>query len=342
MTKKKSHALTAVSTTLNHDLAEKFQQAKKQKNDIRSFVEEFIVQFVSIQTKRAYSKDLQFFFDFLKSGGQVLTSPSDINAIHFRLYRDHLMDNKYTSATVNRRLVCIRSFIKWAMACRYLDHNPLDQIKLPKTQTENPTIAFTDEEVLRMIGAPLTQTKIGLSHRLMMVLLFSLGLRRSELVNIKIKDFYRERGHLVLKIRGKGDKLRDMPIPNQVSREIRYYIESMETYRIYLGQEDYLIQSQKIGKNTKPMDGSTVFRVIGKYARECGIDKRVSPHSCRATAISHLLDTQKTPIRDVAIFAGHAKITTTERYDKRRKGLDENPAYAINYGELDDLKKDAS
>jgi len=79
------------------------------------------------------------------------------------------------------------------------------------------------------------------------------------------------------------------------------------------------------------MDGSTIYRVIEKYAKAIGITRKVSPHSCRATAISHLLDTQKTPIRDVAIFAGHSQITTTERYDKRRKGLDDNAAYKVDY-----------
>ena len=79
------------------------------------------------------------------------------------------------------------------------------------------------------------------------------------------------------------------------------------------------------------MDGSTVYRIIERYAKKCGINKKVGAHSCRATAISHLLDTQKTPIRDVAIFAGHSNITTTERYDKRRENLDNSAAYKINY-----------
>jgi integrase len=91
------------------------------------------------------------------------------------------------------------------------------------------------------------------------------------------------------------------------------------------------IQTAKKGKNSAPVNGSTIYRIIEKYAKECSINKKVSPHSCRATAISHLLDTQKTPIRDVAIFAGHSKITTTERYDKRREGLDQSAAYDIDY-----------
>lgn len=328
MTKKSPSNLPA---QVNNELAQKFKQAKRKRVSIKSFVEDFIVQFVSSETQLAYSKDLKFFFDFLKSGNEFLSSPADIDAHHFRLYRDYLLEKKYSSATVNRRLVCIRSFIKWAMACKLIDHNPLDQIKLPKSETENPTIAFDDKEVLDMIDAPELINKKGHSHRLTMVMLFSLGLRRSELVNIKIKHFYQERGHNVLRIKGKGSKYRDMPIPSFVALEIDKYIKALASFGDLLGSEDYLIQSQVKGNNTRPMDGSTVFRIIERYAKRCGISKRVSPHSCRATAISHLLDTQKTPIRDVAIFAGHSKITTTERYDKRRKGLDDNAAYKIDY-----------
>lgn len=165
-----------------------------------------------------------------------------------------------------------------------------------------------------------------------MTILFSLGLRRSELTQIRCKDLYKERHHYVLKIHGKGGKDRHMPIAPFLAEAIKNYVDALKNFGIELDPEDYLIQSALKGKNDKPMDGSTVYRIIGKYAKECGISKNVSPHSCRATAISHLLDTQQTPIRDVAIFAGHSKITTTERYDKRRESLDKSAAYQINYG----------
>jgi integrase len=87
------------------------------------------------------------------------------------------------------------------------------------------------------------------------------------------------------------------------------------------------------------MDGSTIYRVIERYAKNLGINKAVSPHSCRATVISHLLDTKYTPIRDVATFAGHANITTTERYDKRRKNLDKSAAYEVDYGTPEKIRR---
>ncbi len=316
---------------INPELQAKFEKASLEKFGISDFIHDFLGQFISEQTQKAYITDLMLFFDFLASGGVSITHPSQIKGFHFQVYRDDLIEKEYASASINRKLVAIRSFIKWAMAQKLIDHNPLDVVKLPKVETEAPTIAFEDYEVVAMINSPDDSTQTGAMHRLVMYLLFSLGLRRSELVQIKLKDIYQERGHYVLKIHGKGRKLRHLPLSPDVINEIQKYLQTLTHLSINLDADDFLIQNKSKAKNTKPLNGSSVYRIIEKYAKVCGINKKVSPHSCRATAISHLLDTQKTPIRDVAIFAGHSKITTTERYDKRREGLDNSAAYDIDY-----------
>jgi len=322
---------------VNQDLARKFQEAAQKKTDIKDFIQEFLVQFLSPDTKTAYIKDLKFFFDFLKSGGVSVGHPAEIQSYHFQLYRDHLLERGLSSATINRRLVCIRSFMKWAIASKLIDHNPLDTVKLPKVQTESPTVAFDDDEVVQMLNAPDLSSHKGKTHRLIMVLLFHLGLRRSELTNLKMHQMVYDRTHHVLRIQGKGDKLRLIPLNETVYEEIQMYLAHLNDNGISLGPEDFLLQTELNTRNVKPMDGSTIFRVIGRYAKKLGINKSVSPHSCRATVISHLLDTQHAAIRDVATFAGHSNITTTERYDKRRKNLDKSAAYQVDFS----LKKDA-
>lgn len=334
---KKSNALTIApnAITVNLDLARKFQEAAQKKTDIEDFIREFLVQFLSEDTKTAYIKDLKFFFNFLRSGDVLIQHPSEIKSYHFQLYRDHLLEKGLASATINRRLVCIRSFIKWAVAAKIMDHNPLDTVKLPKVQTESPTVAFDDDEVLQMINAPDLSTHKGRTHRLIMILLFNLGLRRSELVNIQMHMLVQDREHWILRIQGKGDKTRLIPLNDFVYSEIKGYIASLSDNGVSLGADDWLIQTELKSRNARPMDGSTIYRVIERYARSLGINKSVSPHSCRATVISHLLDTQNAAIRDVATFAGHSNITTTERYDKRRKNLDKSAAYQVDY----DVKK---
>lgn len=315
------------------ELKKKFEKVHKQQSDIKDFFNEFLGDFLSEQTKKAYAQDLKSFFEFLAIGGEKITHPADIIGGHFQIYRDELIKKEYTSATINRKLVAIRSFMKWAVAKQLIGHNPLDIIKLPKVETASPTLAFEDFEVVELLSKPDTSTKIGLMHKTAMYLLFTLGLRRSELANIKVGDFYNERGHTILRIKGKGEKVRHLPITKDLSQHLQFYIDGLKSFDIELLPEDFLLQSTRHGKNLKPIDGSTIYRIIEKYSKLCGINKKVSPHSCRATAISHLLDTQKTPIRDVAIFAGHSNITTTERYDKRRDNLDNSAAYDIDYNE---------
>ncbi len=333
MSKKDNEVIKLHHKQIDLELYNKFQDANKKKTSINDFISEFIFQFLSKQTQKAYLQDLNNFFAFLAKGGVQVLTPSDIKGPHFQLYRDELIEKKYSSATINRKLVAVRSFMKWSLASKLIDHNPLDIIKLPKVRTESPTVAFTDKEVLEMIKTPDLKTKKSCSDKICMILLFSLGLRRSELVQIKLQDIQEDRNHFVLTIKGKGDKERILPLSNTLMKEIKDYIYRLKSFDIELKSDDFLLQSAKKGKNNKSMDGSTVYRIIEKYAKLCGINKKVSPHSCRATAISHLLDTQNTPIRDVAIFAGHSKITTTERYDKRRNNLDKSAAYQINYND---------
>lgn len=331
-TLKPKNPVPALAVIRNPELAKRFQEAGNKKIFIDDFINDFLCQFLSHDTKIAYIKDLKMFFDFLRSGDVIVTHPSQIAAYHFQAYRDDMIKRELASATINRRLVSIRSFIKWSMAQNLIDHNPLDMVKLPKVQTESPTVAFEDVEVMQMINAPDKFEHRGRTHRLAMVMLFTLGLRRSELVNAKIEHIFEDRGHTVLSIRGKGDKTRLMPLNTFVKAELCNYFEALKKDHVELCPGDYILQTSNMGrKNVSPMDGSTIYRIINRYARKLGINKSVSPHSCRATVISHLLDTQGRSMRDVATFAGHANITTTERYDKRRHNLDKSAAYDVSY-----------
>jgi integrase/recombinase XerD len=329
----KKSSLPALSTTLKS----RFQEAKVKTESAEDFLRHFLMQFISDETKRAYAKDLESFFEFLREGEELIREPRDIKPYHFQLYRDVMLEKKYASATINRRLVAVRSFMKWALSARLIENNPLDLVKLPRAQTEEPTEAFDDDEVVKMIAAPDTSTYKGSLHRLMLVMLFHLGLRRSELSQIKLGDIIQDRGHVVLKILGKGSKYRYLPLSKEMQNEINAHLERVKKFNYILTKTDYLFKTDL--KNKKPIDGSNIYRMLVRYARQCGITKRVSPHSCRATVISHLLDTQHTPIRDVAIFAGHSQITTTERYDKRRQNLDQSAAYQVEFEEKKKEKK---
>ena len=324
---------------IDQSLAEKFRKLDRDRGNISEFVEDYISEFSSISTRRAYKNDLNQFFNFLSSGGVEINHPRMIKDYHYKVYRDQMLDESKSSATVNRRLVSIRTFMKWAMRKKLIEVNPIDSIKLPKIQTESPTQAFNDEEVAMMIDLPDTSKFQGSTQRLCFSLLFYLGLRRSELLSIKRKDIRVGRRNTVLTIRGKGSKTRELPLAPKIQQEIIDYLDRLKDFGLELSPEDFLVQSHSKHISSKPVDGSTIYRWIKKSAQKLGINRRLSPHSCRATAISHLLDTRQVPIRDVAIFAGHENVNTTERYDKRRENLDKSAAYEVDYE--DEHKKDA-
>ena len=298
----------------------------------RSNLELFFESFFSHNTRRAYQSDLMCFNEFLRDhAGDI--SMEAIDRTLLQKYRDFLFDSKkLCHATIHRRFVALRTFFKWCQLEGIRKDNPALHLRLPRYRVDKPTQALSDAEVLEMIESVPLDSKRGLAHRIILVLLANLGLRRSELGKIQLKDFNFERNHRVLNIWGKGNKRRTLPINPFLYREIYLYLKRLrEDFDCDLTADDYLIQTHKRKKNSKPIDGSTIYRIVKKYATKIGVQKEITPHSLRATSISHLLDTQKVPIRDVAIFAGHSQITTTERYDKRRDNLDSSAAYKVSY-----------
>jgi site-specific recombinase XerD len=264
----------------------------------------------SIHTKTAYERDLKDFYEFLAEKLLIVTHPSQLSMSIFLMYRDSLLEKKLASKTVNRKVACIKSLMKWFHVNGHITNNPLNSLKMPKAQVESPTQALTDEEVVRVFQACET-----LKEKLIFQLLFKLGLRRSEVLNISINNITQFREHTILQIKGKGAKVRELPLSIELLALIQAFIKSE-------GCIDKLFDISE----------STLYRTVKATFKRAGITKEVSPHSCRATVISHLLDTQQIPIRDVADFAGHASVNTTSLYDKKRKGLENSPVYKINYG----------
>ena len=290
---------------------------------------EFLANFTSNSTRRAYLQDLkQFFVRYSVPNGDF----SYITLSMLIGYREQLKSEGLSSATVNRKLSTIKSLMNWAVECGVLSANPAASLRLEKSSQVLPTLAFTDLEVQQMLETP-DNSYYGHLHRLMLTLLFKLGLRRSELVNIRMKDFYQDRGVDVLSIRGKGGKQRVLPLTQEVSEVIQDYKAKYEfNAKDTLHPSDFLLQSLTCEKNKIAMNPASVYRMVNRYAKDIGITRRVGAHSCRATAISHLLENQVSP-RDVADFAGHTNVNTTiSSYDKKRDGLKNSAAFKVKYG----------
>lgn len=288
-------------------------------------VDQFLRSFTSENTRIAYEKDLRDYAKFAAT-----RDPLTFSAL--AQYRDALIASS-APATVVRKFSAVKSFFAFLASEGHLHTNPAMNLKVPKARTIEHTEAFEDSEVVRIMNQADVTSFVGSTHRIIFVLLFNIGVRRSELVNLRLSSLQEHRGTRFLSVIGKGDKQRLIPLSEHVAAELNaYLLRYAEFTGCIMQPNDFLIQSNQHERNAKPFNPSSVCRIVKQYAREAGITKRVSPHSCRATMISHLLEKQVSP-RCVADLAGHSSINTTVSiYDRKRDALSNPAAAKVSYG----------
>lgn len=272
----------------------------------------FILNFASKHTQKAYMTDLKGFFDFLGSHGVHASHPRDLSLIHFIAYRDFMVKEGMSPKTVARKISAIKSLMDWFQENKHITVNPAASLKIGRADAQSPTQALTDEEVVKLINSP----KAGSEHQLMLIFLFMFGLRKCELLGIKMSDIYYVGDHLVLKITGKAGKMRELPF----NQHAKAALEKFLLLNQQKSEDDILFQ----------YNSASIHKIFKRYSSRVGITKRVSPHSARATAITKALESGAI-ITDVADMAGHADIKTTQIYWKRRRGLESSPIHKIVY-----------
>lgn len=293
---------------------------------MRSLISDYIVTLLSPHTKVAYRSDLEQAEAFLASHLQFA------NSEQLSLFRDALINTKQSPSTINRRFSALRSFYRWALRKGHVSSNPVEMIDLPKLTIKDPTKALMDDEAVKMMNEPDSSSFRGNMHRIAFYFLLYLGLRRSELVRLQFQDILTNGDHTYVRVMGKGGKYRRLPLNKILLLEIEAYkARFFELTGRMLTGSDYILQTSRHYNNESQTHPSTIYRIAKRYAEKIQINRPIGAHSCRATVISHLLDTKKAPIRDVADFAGHANTANTLIYDKKRKGMDDSAAYQVGY-----------
>ena len=228
-----------------------------------------------------------------------------------------------TSKVVNTRsqsrlISGLRSFFSYLVFEDYLTSNPLDLIESPKIGRKLPD-TLSEKEIDALINAiDLSQTynqvKIGERNRAMLETLYGCGLRVSELISLKISDLFFEEGFI--KVTGKGDKQRFVPIVSITQKYINIYKNEVRSHiKIKNGFEDTLF----LNHNGKQLTRAMVFTVIKQLAEKIGLKKRISPHTFRHSFATHLLQ-NNADLRSIQLMLGHESITTTEIYVHLDKG----------------------
>ena len=230
----------------------------------------------------------------------------DVNTI--RRFMAALGQQQYSKSTTARKLATLRSFYKFLVKRNYMTTNPVTTIKTPRQDKKLPKF-LEYEQVQRLLNTPPTNSWLGARDRAIMEVLYSTGMRVSELValNMDDVDFLSE----VIHIRGKGKKERICPIGSSALQAIQGYIE----YRNKRMANDSGFDSKVLfaNKHGKRLSSRSVRRKMDKYLVQAGLDPSISPHTLRHSFATHMLN-NGADLRSVQELLGHQSLSTTQIY----------------------------
>ena len=310
---------------------------------LKQSIEGFLLDQRSPHTRRAYGKDLKRFISFLLMR-QAQGGTETIGRATLIAYKDQLGGEGLQATTVDRHLATLRSFFRWLRDDGLIERNPAEGVRFLNPRKLSTTIGFSDEEVRRLLKLPDLHKRTGAQHYAILMILFYCGLRRSELCALRTSSLTVERlrgldgeqrAQQVLRLQGKGGGERLIALIPPVWNALRYYLHIT---RRDPAADQWLfapIRNNRTGVAEKPLDPSMIFYLVRRYARLAGVRSRVSPHSCRATAISNARD-RGVPDRAIQEFAGWASPDMITRYDKRKNAVEKSAAHAIRYGDAEE------
>jgi integrase/recombinase XerD len=252
----------------------------------------------SKNTLSAYRSDLTLYSKWL--GQSPIESAGDTSILKY------FQQRQITPSTQARILTCFRVFYQYLLLQKITHTNPTAKLHHPKQEQKLP-IFLSIDEVEKLLDAPDKKTIFGLRDRAMLELLYSCGLRVSELISleyrhININDEY-------IRILGKGNKERLLPMGEMAIEYLSQYEKKARPFLIKKGQTDGYFLSNR-GSN---MSRQNFFYIIKAYAQKSGISKPLSPHSLRHAFATHLVQ-QGADLRSVQLMLGHSDISTTQIY----------------------------
>lgn len=259
---------------------------------------------LSSNTIEAYMSDVEKFTKFLEAQGkEFITAGLD----DFRSFMAALDDVGITPRSQARILSSLRSFYGFLQLDGFVEQNVTELLQSPKVGMRLPSV-LTLQEIDDIINAIDLSKKEGQRNRAIIEILYSCGLRVSEVCNLKRSDLYLAEGFI--RVTGKGDKQRLVPISPRAIAELEAYDADRSAIAIKPGYEDYVFVSERLKKSLSRI---MVFRMIKELVAAVGITKNVSPHTFRHSFATHLLEGGAN-LRIIQAMLGHESIATTEIY----------------------------
>ncbi|NHF61298.1 site-specific tyrosine recombinase XerD [Flavobacteriaceae bacterium TP-CH-4] len=252
-----------------------------------------------------YTMDVEKLIGFLERNGLVET-PLQIGKETVQQFIYEIAKSVHASSQA-RIISGLRSFFNYIVFEDYREDNPMDLIESPKIGRKLPD-TLSISEINALIGAIDLSKPHGERNRAMVETLYGCGLRVSELINLRISDLFFEEDFI--KVTGKGDKQRFVPISSVNKKYIELYRNEVRVHiKISKGHEDILFLNRRGKQLTRAM----VFTIIKRLAEAIDLNKNISPHTFRHSFATHLLE-NGADLRAIQQMLGHESITTTEVY----------------------------
>lgn len=259
---------------------------------------------LSPNTVSAYRRDLMKFCEFARKRKLTPGTVSRDDLVDFLagLYRQHL-----ESKSVARHLVSLRNFFRFAQIQELISADPTINLESPKIRRSLPGYLRL-EEVEKLLAQPDAKTPFGLRDRAMLEVLYSAGLRVSELVGLRVSDLDTKAG--CVRCIGKGDKERIVPIGKKALGMVERYLRDARPKM--LGKSP-ASPTLFVNRRGQPLSRVGVWKILSAYGRRAGLRVALTPHMLRHSFATHLLE-RGADLRSVQLMLGHADISTTQIY----------------------------
>lgn len=256
-------------------------------------------------TIKAYGKDIQSFLDFLKEEYKN-ENLKEVNYAQVRTWIIKMVNQNISNRSINRKISSLNSFFKFLIKTEYIKTNPLAKHKSLKT-SKKVQVPFSEEEINSVLNKISHADSFeGVRNKLIIELFYATGIRRIELINIKVKNIDLE--SKTVKILGKRNKERVIPLLNMLVDSIKTYLEKRKSLE-KIEDEDYLLLTVKGVKLYETL----VYRIINEYFSLASSKVKKSPHILRHSFATHLLN-QGAELNAVKELLGHSSLAATQVY----------------------------
>jgi site-specific recombinase XerD len=299
---------------------------------------EWLANITNPKTRRAYKLDVEEFVRF--TGLKTPAGLRTVTRAHVIAWRKALEDRKLAHSSIRRKLSALSSLYDYLCERNAVVGNPVDGVKRPAADgNEGSTPALGDAQARRLLEAPAPDALKGRRDRAILATLLYHGIRREELCLLRLRDLQSRQGVMHFRVKGKRDKIRFIPAHPTAQRLIAEYLEALKqsaglTELDLDGPLFRPARNNRTGILEKPLDPGSIYRnIVVKYGRTTGIHAEVNGlcvHSMRATAATNALS-HEADIAKVQEWLGHANVSTTRLYDRRKSKPEDSPTFHVKY-----------